>query len=87
MGNLKIRYLHHEVAGDNFSDKAMTGIKPVTSAFSVYCYYFEVYAEMNEIINNYMNGFIAYVHVLSTDFFTIVDVLLASIVLSLKIFM
>ena len=31
MRNVKIRYLHYNVAGDNFCGQALTGINPVTS--------------------------------------------------------
>ena len=34
---------------------------------------------MNEKLHNYLKDFIAYVHVLSTDVFIIVDILLASV--------
>ena len=37
MGDIKIRYLHHEVSGDNFSVKSVIGLNPVTSEFSVFC--------------------------------------------------
>ena len=79
MGYLKRIYLFHEVSDDQFCGQAVTGINPFTSEFSVSCCYFEFYADMNEKLHNYLKDFIAYVHVLSTDVFIIVDILLASV--------
>ena len=37
----------------------VTGLKPVTSDFSVSCFYFEVDVLMNEIIDKYMKDIFA----------------------------
>ena len=46
-GSVKIRYLRHEVAANWLCGRAVTGINPIISEFSVACWYFEVEVAMN----------------------------------------
>ena len=47
--NVKIIYLFRELSAGYFGGWAMTGINPVTSEFSIFCYYFEVNVVVREI--------------------------------------
>ena len=53
MGNVKIIFLCHVVAGNQFGGQAVTIFNPVTSELSVSCLFFEVDVTMNENIDNF----------------------------------
>ena len=79
MVNLKIRYLRHELAHDQFCGRAVKGLKQFTSEFSVSCCYFEVDAAMDKQIDKQLKDVVAYGHILSPSVFIIVNILIASI--------
>ena len=62
MGNVKIRYFHHEVAGNQFCGRSETGLNPVTKDLSVPCCHFELDMEMNEKLDRYLNYVVLYEH-------------------------
>ena len=48
MSTVEIRYLYNEAVADKCFGLEGTGLNPVTSEFSVSCYYFEVDEAMNK---------------------------------------
>ena len=77
-GNVKIQYLLHEVVCEKLCDRAVTGINPITSEFSV-LFFLNKYREEGEQIKSYIRDVVAYGHNLSNDILIIIKFLRAPI--------
>lgn len=77
MGNVKMRYLRHEVAGDQFCGRAVTGLNPIKSEFAVSCAYFQL--EDGEVLDKYVKDVVCGGAQVSSSMFVLLKMFLATI--------
>ena len=56
---MKNRYLQYEVLGDQFFGRAVPDLEPVTSEFSVSCFYVETMDEISAQLETYVQEVVA----------------------------